>query len=87
MGDLEDGQRVVVDSEGEGILGEFTFRGEQFDDAKPENEPAAEPQRRSQLTSRLTTPLPPRRRLIGYRLTGRLTPPVSLHSTAPPAGA
>ena len=43
MGELEDGQRVVVDSEGEGILGEFTFRGEQFDDAKPENEPAAEP--------------------------------------------
>ena len=43
MGELEDGQRVVVDSEGEGILGEFTFCGEQFDDAKPENEPAAEP--------------------------------------------
>ena len=43
MGELEDGQRVVVDSEGEGILGEFTFHGEQFDDAKPENEPAAEP--------------------------------------------
>ncbi|KAB5605891.1 ATP-dependent Clp protease ATP-binding subunit [Bifidobacterium jacchi] len=31
MGDLEDGQRVVVDAEGEGILGEFTFKGESFD--------------------------------------------------------
>ena len=28
MGDLEDGQRVIVDAEGEGILGEFTFKGE-----------------------------------------------------------
>ena len=28
LGELEDGQRVVVDAEGEGILGEFTFRGE-----------------------------------------------------------
>ena len=27
MGDLEDGQRVIVDAEGEGILGEFTFKG------------------------------------------------------------
>ena len=31
MGDLEDGQRVIVDAEGEGILGEFTFKGEEFD--------------------------------------------------------
>ena len=31
MGDLEDGQRVKVDAEGEGILGEFTFTGEAFD--------------------------------------------------------
>ncbi|MBT1163826.1 ATP-dependent Clp protease ATP-binding subunit [Bifidobacterium felsineum] len=32
MGDLEDGQRVVVDAEGEGILGEFTFKGEKFEE-------------------------------------------------------
>ena len=62
MGELEDGQRVVVDSEGEGILGEFTFCGEQFDDAKPRTSRLRSRQRRSQLTSRLTTPLPPRRR-------------------------
>ena len=30
MGDLHDGERVVVDAEGEGILGEFTFAGEDF---------------------------------------------------------
>ena len=60
MGELEDGQRVVVDSEGEGILGEFTFRGEQFDDAKPENEPAAEPATEESADKSLTTPLPPR---------------------------
>ncbi|KAA8819721.1 ATP-dependent Clp protease ATP-binding subunit ClpC [Bifidobacterium rousetti] len=35
MGDLKDGQRVVVDSEGEGILGEFTFKGETFEEPKP----------------------------------------------------
>ncbi|TPF87193.1 Clp protease ClpX [Bifidobacterium sp. UTCIF-37] len=34
MGDLKDGQRVVVDSEGEGILGEFTFKGEAFEEPK-----------------------------------------------------
>ena len=32
MGELKDGQRVVVDAEGEGILGEFTFKGEDFDE-------------------------------------------------------
>ena len=32
MGDLEDGQRVIVDAEGEGILGEFTFKGEEFEE-------------------------------------------------------
>ena len=32
LGELEDGQRVVVDAEGEGILGEFTFRGERFEE-------------------------------------------------------
>ena len=32
MGDLEDGQRVKVDAEGEGILGEFTFSGEAFEE-------------------------------------------------------
>ena len=32
MGDLQDGQRVVVDAEGEGILGEFTFKGEKFEE-------------------------------------------------------
>ena len=30
MKDPEDGQRVIVDAEGEGILGEFTFKGEEF---------------------------------------------------------
>ena len=34
MGDLEDGQRVKVDAEGEGILGEFTFAGEAFEEQK-----------------------------------------------------
>ena len=38
MGDLEDGQRVKVDAEGEGILGEFTFTGEAFEE--PNTEPA-----------------------------------------------
>lgn len=28
MGDLHDNERVIVDAEGDGILGEFTFRGE-----------------------------------------------------------
>ena len=37
MGELEDGQRVKVDAEGEGILGEFTFTGEAFED--PNTEP------------------------------------------------
>ena len=35
LGELEDGQRVVVDAEGEGILGEFTFRGERFEEPEP----------------------------------------------------
>ena len=38
MGELEDGQRVKVDAEGEGILGEFTFTGEAFEE--PNTEPA-----------------------------------------------
>ena len=38
MGELEDGQRVKVDAEGEGILGEFTFTGETFEE--PNAEPA-----------------------------------------------
>ena len=38
MGELEDGQRVKVDAEGEGILGEFTFTGEAFEE--PDAEPA-----------------------------------------------
>lgn len=32
MGDLKNGEKVEVDAEGEGILGEFTFKGEPFDD-------------------------------------------------------
>ncbi|OZG62311.1 ATP-dependent Clp protease ATP-binding protein [Bifidobacterium lemurum] len=35
MGELQDGQRVLVDAEGEGILGEFVFKGEAFEDAAP----------------------------------------------------
>jgi len=31
FGEIERGQKVVVDAEGEGILGEFTFRGEPWD--------------------------------------------------------
>ncbi|MEE1296118.1 MAG: ATP-dependent Clp protease ATP-binding subunit [Bifidobacterium sp.] len=31
MGELTDNERVVVDADGEGILGEFTFTGEPFD--------------------------------------------------------
>ena len=38
MGELEDGQRVKVDAEGEGILGEFTFTSEAFEE--PNTEPA-----------------------------------------------
>ena len=43
MGDLTDGQRVVVDAEGEGILGEFTFTGESFEEQQ-EDETPAEPE-------------------------------------------
>ncbi|NEG69360.1 ATP-dependent Clp protease ATP-binding subunit [Bifidobacterium choloepi] len=39
MGELEDGQKVVVDAEGEGILGEFTFTGESFEESETK-EPA-----------------------------------------------
>ncbi|OZG67694.1 ATP-dependent Clp protease ATP-binding subunit [Bifidobacterium eulemuris] len=35
MGELQDGQRVLVDAEGEGILGEFVFKGEAFEEATP----------------------------------------------------
>ena len=34
LGDLTDGERIVVDSEGEGLLGEFTFKSQQFDVAE-----------------------------------------------------
>ena len=40
MGDLEDGQRVIVDAEGEGILGEFTFKGEKFEEPAAADKPA-----------------------------------------------
>ena len=40
MGDLEDGQRVIVDAEGEGILGEFTFKGEEFEEPTAADKPA-----------------------------------------------
>ncbi|UQA78837.1 ATP-dependent Clp protease ATP-binding subunit [Gardnerella vaginalis] len=33
LGDLTDGERVEVDAEGEGLLGEFIFRGIKFDSA------------------------------------------------------
>ena len=36
MGDLEDGQKVIVDAEGEGLLGEFTFKGETFEQPEAE---------------------------------------------------
>ena len=39
MGDLEDGQRVKVDAEGEGILGEFTFTGEAFEEPSQTDNP------------------------------------------------
>ena len=38
MSELTDGQRVVVDAEGEGILGEFTFKGEDFEETKDDGE-------------------------------------------------
>ena len=41
LGDLTDGQRVIVDAEGEGILGEFTFKGESFEEPQPEQEQAS----------------------------------------------
>ena len=31
MGELNDNERVIVDADGEGILGEFTFRSEPFE--------------------------------------------------------
>ncbi|WP_427876951.1 ATP-dependent Clp protease ATP-binding subunit [Gardnerella sp. 2492-Sm] len=31
LGDLTDGERIIVDAEGEGLLGEFTFKSEKFD--------------------------------------------------------
>ena len=31
MGELNDNERVVVDAEGDGILGEFIFKGEPFE--------------------------------------------------------
>ena len=31
MGELTDGERVKVDAEGEGVLGDFIFTGEAFD--------------------------------------------------------
>ena len=40
MGDLADGQRVMVDAEGEGILGEFTFKGEKFEEPAAADKPA-----------------------------------------------
>lgn len=33
MGDLKNGEKVEVDAEGEGILGEFTFKGVPFEDS------------------------------------------------------
>ncbi len=42
LGQLEDGQSVRVDAEGEGILGEFTFTGEKFDTEEP-SDTAADP--------------------------------------------
>ena len=54
MGELEDGQRVKVDAEGEGILGEFTFTGEAFEEqirsllkVKSQLEPRHLPNRRN----------------------------------------
>lgn len=35
MGELNSGEKVTVDAEGEGILGEFTFKGEPFEEAFP----------------------------------------------------
>ena len=41
MGELNDNERVIVDADGEGILGEFTFRGEPFElPAAGENDPS-----------------------------------------------
>ena len=41
MGDLTDGERVKVDAEGEGPLGDFTFEGVPFTDAEGEKAGAA----------------------------------------------
>lgn len=41
MGELNDNERVIVDADGEGILGEFTFRSEPFElPAAGENDPS-----------------------------------------------
>ena len=42
MGELTDGQRVVVDAEGEGLFGEFTFAGEDFAEAGESSAESAE---------------------------------------------
>ena len=34
LGDISDGERIKVDAEGEGLLGEFTFKSQQFDVAE-----------------------------------------------------
>ncbi|KFI68816.1 ATP-dependent Clp protease ATP-binding subunit [Bifidobacterium magnum] len=51
MGELTDGERIVVDAQGEGILGEFTFTGEPFsqtqseqDSDESEKQPEAQPE-------------------------------------------
>lgn len=43
MGELHDNERVVVDADGEGILGEFTFASEPFDEPQDETAKQEEP--------------------------------------------
>ncbi|WP_052122933.1 ATP-dependent Clp protease ATP-binding subunit, partial [Bifidobacterium cuniculi] len=43
MGELHDNERVVVDADGEGILGEFTFASEPFDEPQDESAKREEP--------------------------------------------
>ncbi|RSX54718.1 ATP-dependent Clp protease ATP-binding protein [Bifidobacterium dolichotidis] len=42
MGELADNERVIVDAEGEGILGTFTFKSEPFEVEAPKDEESAE---------------------------------------------
>ena len=56
FGEIERGQKVIVDAEGEGILGEFTFRGEPWDPKDPARIRSVPSRRREGRPRRSSTP-------------------------------